>query len=192
METFYHNDISLKIFEGIYCPAEDSLLLAEYLEKQDLQGKNVLEVGTGSGFVSIVAAKKGAEVDACDINPDAIECAEINAKSNNAKINFFTSDLFSNVKGSYDIIIFNPPYLPEDEDDSIAGKDIIYSGGKEGKETIERFLKGAHGYLKKGGYILLITSSLTGKLKHSFSSEVVARKKVWMEELILHKLKIKG
>ena len=182
METFYHNDISLKIFEGIYCPAEDSLLLAEYLEKQDLQGKNVLEVGTGSGFVSIVAAKKGAEVDACDINPDAIECAEINAKSNNAKINFFTSDLFSNVKGSYDIIIFNPPYLPEDEDDSIAGKDII----------IERFLKGAHGYLKKGGYILLITSSLTGKLKHSFSSEVVARKKVWMEELILHKLKIKG
>ena len=94
METFYHNDISLKIFEGIYCPAEDSLLLTEYLEKQDLQGKNVLEVGTGSGFISILAAKKGAVVDACDINPGAIECAEINAESNNAKINFFTSGIF--------------------------------------------------------------------------------------------------
>lgn len=191
METFYHNDISLKIFEGVYCPAEDSLLLAEYLENQDLQGKKVLEIGTGSGFIAILAAKKGAVVDACDVNPNVIECSKTNAENNNVKINIFLSDLFENVKGLYDIIIFNPPYLPEDEDDDIAGRDKRYSGGKEGKEIIEKFLESAHEYLKTGGCILLITSSLTGKFSLNFSSEIVGRKKVWMEELLLLKLQIK-
>ena len=124
--------MALEVPESVYYPSEDSLLAAEVLERKTLKGKKILDMGTGSGILAILAAKKGAKVDACDINPNAIACTRAGAKNSGMNVNVFVSDLFENVNGKYDIIMFNPPYLPEDEDDKIAGRDERYSGGRCG------------------------------------------------------------
>ncbi|MFB6292223.1 MAG: 50S ribosomal protein L11 methyltransferase, partial [Candidatus Nanohaloarchaea archaeon] len=60
----------------VYQPAEDTFLLKEHVEKLELEGEKVLEIGTGSGIIAVTAAEKGAKVVATDVNPDALEAAE--------------------------------------------------------------------------------------------------------------------
>lgn len=142
--------------EDVYRPAEDSYLLAKYVTL--LVSGNVLDMGTGSGIQAVTAAMK-PEVEsvlAVDINSEAIKEAEKRADdaSVSGKLSFLLSDLFDEVKGRYDWIIFNSPYLPsEGEADEHA-----WAGGAE---LIERFLTEARDHLKPGGSILLIYSSLS-------------------------------
>ena len=98
------------------------------------------------------------------------------------------SDLFKRVKGKYDIIVFNPPYLPVDDE----YKDITFDGGKDGRAVIKRFLRNAGKHLKKKGKILLLISSLTGEKEvlalfenNKFKTRVLARQKVPLEELMV-------
>ena len=176
MQKAFYKNIELDIFEGIYDPREDSFLLADSLK--GLQGKKVLEIGSGSGLQSIVAAKQGAKVTAVDINSLAVKCKKHNTQKNNVKINCFKSDLFSHVKEKFDVIIFNPPYL--------LGKsnDITIDGGKNGREIIDKFLKQAKNYLNEKGYILLLVSSL-----NKFElGETVALHHVFFEDMIVKKI----
>ena len=168
----------------IYEPREDSFLLQKYV-KQYAQGK-VLDIGTGSGIQSITALKKTKEVLAVDINPEAVEL--LKKKGINARI----SNLFSKVKGTFDIIIFNPPYLPKDEREP---KDsaLATTGGKKGYETIERFLKQAKKFLKKEGKILIVFSSLTGNVnsllkKYNYKFKILAREKLFFEKIYVYLL----
>src|SRR3989338_1117492 len=112
---FYYGRVELDVPERVYYPREDSELLAKVIDSLDLKGKAVLETGCGSGFLSILMAKKCADVTAVDINTEAVEITGKNAAANGAKINTFISDLFSAVGGTFDIIVFNPPYLPVEE-----------------------------------------------------------------------------
>ena len=79
---------------------------------------------------------------------------------NEKGIETFRSDLFSNIKEKFDLIIFNPPYLPDDEREDDESK-LVTTGGKNGDEIIIRFLKQAIEHLNKNGKILLLISSLT-------------------------------
>ncbi len=177
--------------EDVYEPREDSYLLQEYMPR-DLRGKKVLEMGTGSGILAITAAKNGGVVTAVDINPEALKVAKNNAERQNVKIKFVLSDLFENITEKYDLIIFNPPYLPEDEQDRKAGASRIYSGGKTGRSTIERFVQSAGKFLKENGKIIMVISSLTGEKetielfrRASFEPRILAREKVPWEELLV-------
>ena len=138
----------------IYTPREDSFLL-EKLVKKYAPKKKVLDIGCGSGIQMEAALKFGAkEVSGVDIYSESVEFCK--KKGLNVK----KSDLFGKAKGKFDLIIFNPPYLPEDErEDSESAKTT--SGGKKGDEIIIRFLKEAGNYLEKNGKILLAVSSLT-------------------------------
>lgn len=148
---------------NIYDPKEDSYLLAAAVEKHACG--TVLDMGTGSGIQAITAAKKKEveSVVAADINSQALEFAAAAAVKEGVagKIKFVKSDLFSNVKGTFDTIIFNPPYLPQDKG---IVDEAIY-GGKKGYETLQRFISSCCDYLKDYGIILIIFSSRTNKQK---------------------------
>lgn len=138
----------------IYEPEEDSYLLQKYVKKY-AKGK-VLDIGTGSGILALTALKNTKDVLAVDINENAVE--HVKGLGINAKV----SDLFENVEGKFGVIIFNPPYLPENEKDG--EMKAALSGGKRGNELTERFLKEAKKHLEKGGKVLLVASSLAGDI----------------------------
>ena len=78
---------------------------------------NILDIGTGSGCIAITLKKElDSNVTACDISSKALEVAKMNAIKNSCDINFVISDVFSNIKGRYDVIISNPPYIAHNEE----------------------------------------------------------------------------
>ncbi|MFH1290174.1 MAG: HemK2/MTQ2 family protein methyltransferase [Nanoarchaeota archaeon] len=167
----------------IYEPAEDSFLLKKEV-KARARGKKVLDVGTGSGIQARTAVEAGAsQVLAVDVDQDVVESLK------GDKFEVLESDLFENVSGKFDLIIFNPPYLPEDKrEDSESA--LATSGGRKGDEIIVRFLETVGDYLTEEGVVLLVVSSLTPLdeiekvLKEKgFVKKVVASEKVFMEEL---------
>ena len=172
----------------IYEPREDSFLILEQVKKHS-RG-NVLEIGTGSGILAQEAAKQADSVLAVDINAEAIEHCKKRVKENN--VSWLVSDLFEKVDGKFDLIIFNPPYLPDYEN----VQDIALDGGKKGYELIEKFLSQAKEHLKENGMILLLFSSLTPKSEvdriikeNNYSSELVSTKKIDFEELYVYLIK---
>jgi len=175
--------------DAVYAPREDSKLLAEQVEKY--AHGNVLDMGTGSGIQAVVAARKKEvkNILAADINPLAIE--EAKKKIINKKIKWVISDLFRNVGGMFDTIIFNPPYLPED----IRVKDLALDGGKKGYEIIERFLNSVNRFLKPKGIILLVFSSLTKRekvdsfiKKNNLKYKLLATKHIFFEDMYVYRI----
>jgi release factor glutamine methyltransferase len=186
----------------IYEPEEDSFLLKEQVEKF-VRGR-VLDMGTGSGIQALAAIEKKEvrEVIAVDINEDALKkLKDLKKEKSLVKLNVHKSDLFQSVKGKFDTIIFNPPYLPNDESDHDAALD----GGKIGDELLSRFLGDAKNHLDKKGFILLLFSNLTsGKPdegaaavleligKKGYSYEFLSKKSLaFFEELYVYRLTAK-
>ncbi|MCJ7479266.1 MAG: methyltransferase [Candidatus Nanohaloarchaeota archaeon QJJ-7] len=176
--------------EGIYRPRKDSFLLKEVLEAQELEGKKVLDVGTGSGILAIAAAEQGAEVTAVDTNPEAVRTVKEKTEELGLDIDAFVSDLFEEVSGRFDLVVFNPPYVPGEEE-GLAGEEV-WVGGEDGREVIDRFLREVEGYLKQGGELLMVQSSRndTGESLESIEEEglearVLQREELHFEELVV-------
>ncbi len=179
----------------IYAPEEDSYLLSGVLEKEIplLLKKNpslrVLEIGVGSGIqlktLNSVGVKK-ENLLGVDINPEAVDHCIKNG------FNVLLSDLFENVKGIFDVIIFNSPYLPEDEREDSESKSIT-TGGKKGSEIINLFLKQAKNHIKERGRVYLVMSSLTKDINYlDYGLEVIGRKKLFFEEILVVRIRIKA
>ncbi|AEF96833.1 HemK2/MTQ2 family protein methyltransferase [Methanotorris igneus] len=194
MKTIKIGDIIIKTHPQVYEPAEDSELLMENLV--DVKNKVVLDVGTGTGIQAINAAKKGAKiVVGVDINPYAIQIAKENAILNNLELNkkifFFESDLFENVEGKFDVILFNAPYLPTSDEERLEGwLNYAFDGGEDGREVLDRFIEEVGDYLKENGIVQILQSSLTGEEKtikmlnkQGFKAKKTAYKKFPFEEL---------
>ncbi len=190
---FYYKGIALEVPESVYYPHDDSILLAEVLEKEQLNGKKALDLCCGSGLLAIVMAKAGATVTAADINKAAIEATRANAEKNSASIKAVVSDLFSSISERFDVIACNPPYLPEGGDAGYLEKvKQQLTSGETGRELIEKLVPKAKQYLNKNGKLFLLVSSLTGEKEVlvlldacNFSCRIAARKKVPWEELIV-------
>ena len=121
-----------------------------------------------------------------DINSESVEYCKKKG------LNCIQSDLFENVKWKFDLITFNPPYLPEYEGEDEESR-LITTGGKNGHEITERFLKEARQFLNKDGKILLVSSSLTGDVeklfkKYKFEFKKLETVKVFFEELYVYVL----
>lgn len=165
----------------IYEPEEDSYLIEKYVRKY-AKGK-VLDIGTGSGILALTAMDKTDNVLAVDIDEECVEFAKKRG------VNAIVSDLFENVKGKFDLIIFNPPYLPEDETEDNESKRIT-TGGNEGYEIVERFLKDAKKFLNKDGKVLIVVSSLTGDVESLFRKYKFKFKLLEEENHFFEKLRV--
>jgi len=190
--------------DKFYSPEEDSYLLSKAVENKIpiLLKKNpnlkFLEIGCGSGIQLENALKlriKKENIFSCDINPIAVKhCKKLG-------FNSVVSDLFEKFKGGvsvrgtsvplngkYNLIVFNPPYLPEDEREPKDSR-LETTGGKKGGEIINRFLKQAKKHLNKNGKIFLVISSLTKGLDFSgYKKRIILREKIFFEELFVLQL----
>lgn len=176
----------------IYQPAEDSFLLLKFLEKEipKLIKKNphlqFLEIGSGSGIILETAKKLGIKrehIFGVDINQEAVQhCQSLG-------FNCIYSDLFENVSEKYSIIVFNPPYLPQDTREPIDSR-LATTGGSHGSEIINEFLKEAENYLEDDGRIFLLTSSLTKNIHWgNYHKKLLGKEKLFFEELFVWDLK---
>lgn len=210
-------------FENVYYPSEDTFLLIDYfknnINENYFDGINVddidyiLDIGTGTGIIAInFQIFKGKsnnfnpKIVASDIFEDSIVCAKKNEVLNNFhnEILFLQSDLFesfpNSLKSSFNIIVFNPPYLPSSP--LITDKKKIDhswdGGGLKGYETLIEFIKQVRSFLnlQKPHYIYYISSSRTNleelnknldELK--FKNEIVGKKHIFFEDILINRLR---
>ena len=110
---YRHGDIRLEIPPQVFHPGFffSTQLLLQYISSFSVRGKSLLELGAGSGLISIHSAKRGAKVTATDINTVAIHYLENNSRNNQVQLEIIHSDLFSSIPSqTFDIIAINPPY----------------------------------------------------------------------------------
>jgi release factor glutamine methyltransferase len=169
---------------NVYSPSDDTFLMLDALAKVPVEGKKVLDVGTGSGILSLFCAARGAHVTATDVNELCLQNAQKAARALGLSIRVILSDLFSNVQDQFDVIIFNPPYLP-----SSTIEDRAVDGGPDGTALSKRFLRNLADHLERYGTALLLVTSLNDSASlfsagiPQFQYEVTAKRSLFFEEL---------
>ena len=150
------NQKTPEFHEQIYQPETDTYLLLSSVLNEIKNDDTVLEVGTGSGIIA-EACSKHARCIATDINPHACRM------TNRTGVEVVRTDLYAGLKGPFDLIVFNPPYLPTTDNERIDDwLEYALDGGVDGREVIRRFASGLHRILHPYGRVLLLVSSLTG------------------------------
>ena len=158
---------SFSINKKVLDPRADTETLIEFVIEKPV--KSVLELGTGSGAIAVTLACewKHVHLTAVDISEDAISMAKINAEKFNVqnKIHFLKSDWFETVRGSFDLIISNPPYIGLVEQDEIAAEVIKYDpeialfAGRDGLEAYKRIIPNLAKFLNPDGLVVLETGA---------------------------------
>jgi len=157
--AFKVKGIEIKLIKDrkIYMPSAATRLIAENLHEID--GLRVLDLGTGSGVLAILASKLGARnVVATDVSDRAIKVAKRNAEINGVEIDFRVGDLFNPVRGElFDMIICNPPMTP-----SPTQLRRFTWGGIDGRLILDKVIDEAPSHLRRNGRLILPVISLAG------------------------------
>lgn len=113
---YCYENICIKVHPEVFPPhlTLSTKILLDFIKDIDLTSKTFLELGCGSGIISLYASKKQAQVTAIDINETALEYLKKNALKNKLHLTIAKSDLFEKLtKQSFDFIFINPPYYPK-------------------------------------------------------------------------------
>ncbi|MEM4463152.1 MAG: RsmD family RNA methyltransferase [Fervidicoccaceae archaeon] len=192
---------SLCIPPSVYDPSDDTYMILSYLEKNVslLENARVLDIGSGSGILSIFAVERGAShVMSVDISPKACETSQFNLRKilgeRAESVEIIAGDIDGIIRRGthFDLVLINPPYLPYDQSTGDYFLDMALYGGKKGSETSVRILKSLEGLLSGKYTVLLVSSSLGGaeeimKTMRSlhFITEVVDKRDYFFERLYL-------
>ena len=167
-QEFY--GLKFYVDENVLIPRSDTEILVETVIKyvKNLENKNgnlkILDMCTGSGIIAIILAKycENVDITAVDKSEKALKVAIKNAKTHNVynKINFVKSDMFENLKGKYNIIVSNPPYIEKDVIKTLS-KDVQHEpemaldGGIDGLDFYRIINNNVDNFLEKNGAAFL-------------------------------------
>ncbi len=156
---------TIKVDERVLIPRPETEQLAEIAIKTVEEGDKVLDMCTGSGCLAIAIAKgcagKNISVTAADVSDAALMLAKENANFNSAVVHFVQTDLFENIRGRFNVIVCNPPYIKTEE---IAALDrevkdfeprIALDGGEDGLDFYRRLAKEVNRYVARGGMLIM-------------------------------------
>ncbi len=176
--------------DGIYTPREDSYLLSDAVMRIAKAGSKALDLGTGTGIQGITAALLGCSVTFSDIEEKAVECAKRNAELNGVSGRFVTGDMFDSIVERFDMIIFNPPYVPSDAlNEGVKGEDRALLGGVKGREVMDRFIAEYKEHLLQEGCALIIETGPNGYDKDmKDGAEILAKAHYFFEDIVVLKL----
>ncbi len=181
-EVFEYLGLTLVVPPHVQVIESTSDLLGEQVLAEVRPGERVLDMGTGSGVNAILAATRGAEVVAVDVNPHAVEAARANAERNGVpdRVSIAQSDLFAEVEGRFDLVVFDPPFRwlkPRDWAEA--------SITDEGYRTLTAFFATVRDHLTDNGRILVFfgTTADVGYLEqlvaaNGLAARVVARREM--------------
>lgn len=157
--------LKIKVDERALIPRPETELLAEAAVKSVEKGDKVLDMCTGSGCIAIAIAKmcadKGVTVTASDVSDAAIMLARENAEANKVKINFVVGDMFNNIRGKFNVIVCNPPYIKSGEIPFIQREvrefepKVALDGGEDGLEFYRRLADEARPHIVRGGMLIM-------------------------------------
>jgi release factor glutamine methyltransferase len=189
---YQYNKYKLELPNSCYIPSEDTFLLLETLQKNIKKYNSALEIGVGSGVISLYLYDFVKNIDCCDINREVVEYLKNIKKENNLKINIYESYLFKELKKKYDLIVFNPPYVPSEKVDVNDVFSLATDGGVDGVEIINEFIENVYDWLKDNGDCFLLVSSLNNIkniknkcLKNKLNVKIINTKKLFFEELYI-------
>ena len=153
--------VDLLITPGVLHPRHfaSSRLMGRHLLSLDLKSRSVLDLGTGSGFLALLAARAGAQVLAIDINPLAVSCARENARRNNltGSMDVLASDVFDGLPPDrrFDMVVTNPPFYAREPRNL---RDHAFAAGPE-HGFFARLAEGLSHRLENNGRLLMVQSS---------------------------------
>ncbi len=185
-ELFVFRNFRILRTPGIKMPANRGVY--NFLEKsiKIRNSSSMLDMGCGTGILSVLFSKYAGKITCADINPDAVECTKINALINNVRLKAVQSDLLENIKGRFDCIIFNTPNIIGNGEDS----NLLVSDKK-----LKTFCRQAYSKILAGGVLYIIASkkniAFWEKNLKGFSLSIIAEKRFfWQTIAVLNAVKI--
>lgn len=157
---FYN--IKLKVDERALIPRFETEIIVDYLIKSPITKEKILDIGTGTGAIALALAKniKNTLVIGSDIEDKALSLACENKVLTGIKnVDFIKSDLFTNISGTYDLIVSNPPYIDKKDYESLE-KELYYEpksalyGGEDGLDFYRKIISEASKYLNNQGHLV--------------------------------------
>lgn len=156
--------LNFKTTAAALIPRPETELLVELALKlcDEIKRPRILEMGTGTGAISIALLKQQADIDliSTDISTDCLQLAQQNADLHGVKLNCIESNWYHGLgdQAAFDLIISNPPYIAEDDPylqqgDLPAEPALALTPGRTGLEAIQKIVFGAINYLQSGGYL---------------------------------------
>lgn len=185
--SYSYKDITINVPTGVFHPGFffSTKFILEFLDRQDLDNKKLLELGSGSGLVSVFAARKGARVIGSDINTKAVSATHENAKNNEVMVEAICSDLFEEIPlMPFDWIIVNPPYYPADP--KTEEEYAWYCGADH--QYFKKLFSSLEHYTHDESKVLIILSDVCDIQKilamasdNNFMLEKIAQRSVWAD-----------
>lgn len=154
------DDVKININRNVLIPRYETEEVVEAAMKYIHEKSRVLDLCTGSGYIGLtIKKKKNANVVMSDLSDEAIKQAEENAKLNKLNVKIIKSDMFKNIDGKFDVIISNPPYIPQkiilpDSVIKYEPHNALFAGD-DGNDFYKIIVKNAQKYLNKNGVIIL-------------------------------------
>lgn len=162
-EDFYGRTFT--VLDGVLIPRQDTEISVEVILKilKENNIKNLLEIGCGSGIVSItldLETKGKVDITAVDISPQAIKNTNVNINNLKSNIKIIESDLFEEINEKFDIIYSNPPYIKSHEIEKLQVEvrdhepRLALDGGSDGLYFYRKIIKDAPNFLNSHGYLV--------------------------------------